>query len=244
MESIVLAYEDYGCGKVIGSIPPSGKCVGSTTARIGSWQASCNGTETKPETSTNTPTYMPGDVKRRVKNRGVYVPREDNVSARVTGNSSVTTTSTCTLTSDATLSTASSLASEISSGIAASVAVSVTGTDAMSLPSAEAALSSAIASGAGVAEGYSLTGYVSDVEGAVSATPNVMASKTPSVLVNGSVNGNGTVNSNRTLIVNATPKATHSGGVYLGGASGLEVLGSVKMVLGGLVAVAAVAFVL
>ena len=180
----MLAYNDYGCGSLVGAVPASRKCVAATKAKIGSWQASCNGTEDDTVAAT-IQTFVPGELKRRGKNRLPKIRDEVNV------------TSTYSLDHVA---TASSIVSEISSNIA----VSATGDAAAavtSAPSAGAALSIAISSGEGV--DYSLTSYVTDTVASASATavpsnethsrPTMTTTTSPTISSSGNGTKNGTV---------------------------------------------------
>ncbi|KAK5074288.1 hypothetical protein LTR64_006567 [Lithohypha guttulata] len=181
---VVLAYNDYGCSSLVGSIPSSGKCVASTKARIGSWQAVCNSTIVSADDKATIQTFAPGELKRRGKLRLPAIRDEVNH------------TSSITLTNENNVATASSIVSEISSGISASATIEVAA-GVTSLPSAGAALSSAISSGAGIS--YNLTSYVTDT-----ATANTSASVTGG--------GNGTYTPpSMTTALSPTVTATYSG---------------------------------
>lgn len=114
----VLAYEDYSCSTLVGSVPASGKCIASTRAKIGSWKASCNATSTSTS-------YSSGELKRRTKSR-LEIPRDE-----------ATTTTTKTLINQNITMTAGSIASEQASAVSASMINSV---EVVTTPSAGAQL--------------------------------------------------------------------------------------------------------
>ncbi|KAK5945570.1 hypothetical protein PMZ80_002775 [Knufia obscura] len=178
---VVLAYEDYGCSSLVGSVPASGKCVAATKAKIGSWQVNCNSTDTSSASAAVT-SFAPGELKRRGKYRLPAIRDDANMT-------NVTTDP---------LATASSIGNEISSAISAS-ATDTAAAGITSSPSAGAALSSAVSSGSELA--YNLTSYVTDTAASVTATgamngtgtPSMTATTAPTITYTGSKNENGTV---------------------------------------------------
>jgi len=160
----VLAYDDYECSSLVGSVPVSGKCVAATKAKIGSWQAQCNSTDGS-HVSAATTSYASGELKRRGKYRLPAVRDEANMTNYSTDP----------------IATASSIVSEISSAISESA--TATDAETTSSPSAGAAFSSAVSSGAEI--GYSLTSYLTDTAGPATTTGARNATGTPSMTTTG-----------------------------------------------------------
>ena len=130
-------------------------------AKIGSWQANCNGT-IRNRAQDATTSYAPGELKRRGKYRLPIIREEANATI-------------CTTDVEA---TATSIASEISSAISVS-ATDMAAAEVTSAPYAGAALSSAVSSGAEI--GYNLTSYVTDTTSPATATGAGSSIATPSV---------------------------------------------------------------
>lgn len=178
---VVLAYDDYACTSLVGSIPSNGKCIGATKAKIGSWRVQCNtASKTEIATSTSAP-YIPGDLKRRNKMRMASIDQVHNVTATpYTSHSTI-----------GAIVVASSVASEISSAVNASATNDVTAKTTSS-PSAGAALSSAIISGTAIE--YNLTAYMTAGPNSTYTTSSPTSATTFStVTYTGTRGGNGTV---------------------------------------------------
>ncbi|KAK5095920.1 hypothetical protein LTR70_010028 [Exophiala xenobiotica] len=161
---VVLAYDDYECSSLVGSVPVSGKCVAATKAKIGSWQAQCNSTDGSHVAAAAT-SYASGELKRRGKYRLPAVRDEANMTNYTTDP----------------IATASSIVSEISSAISESA--TATDAETTSSPSAGAAFSSAVSSGAEI--GYSLTSYLTDTASPATTTGARNATGTPSMTTTG-----------------------------------------------------------
>lgn len=156
----VLAYEDYECSSLVGSVPVSGKCVAATRAKIGSWQAQCNSTDSS-QVATAATSYASGELKRRGKYRLPAVRDEADRTSYTTGP----------------IATASSIVSEFSSAISESA--TATDAEVTPSPSAGAAFSSAVNSGADI--GYNLTSYLTDTASQATTTAGENAIGTPSM---------------------------------------------------------------
>lgn len=169
----MLAYDDYGCTSLVGSLPTNGKCVAATKAKIGSWQVRCD-TGAHVSSTSSSAMYAPGDLKRRGKQR---LPSIRDVGATTT-HPSVSRTVTLTL-------IASPVASDVSSPVNASAssdpAASITPS-----PSAGATLSTSVNSGSGIE--YNLT--LSVIAAANSSyVMSTLKTVRPSSTVTGSSNG-------------------------------------------------------
>ncbi|KAJ9650021.1 hypothetical protein H2198_010654 [Neophaeococcomyces mojaviensis] len=209
----VLAYTDYACTSLVGSVPASGKCLASITAKIGSWKAVCNSSSTA---SGDAASYTPSELKRRSS------PRLPRIRQQAE-NSSVTTPTTLLTTSigeDTRTAVASSVASQISSGISADANATIT---ALTTPSAGAQLSSVISSGSLI--NANLTSYVTYTGNASAIYTGTLSMTTTTP--HATVTYSGTTNSNGSATLHmgmASAQATANGRVLVTVLAGMAAL--------------------
>lgn len=221
---LVLAYTDYSCSSLVGSVPASGKCLASTKAKIGSWKAICNNTSTSPSNNLQT-SYMPGELRRR-DNRRLPKIRQQAESAI---NRTVTTTQSTSQAQVTRTVVASCITSHISSGISADVNATVT---VATIPSADAALSSSVSFGYLI--DTSLTSHATYTGSAAAIYTGTLSMTNATTAHPATVTYSGTANRNESATLymgSASLQGAADGRVLLTVLSGMVVLLIVAIVL-------------